>query len=65
MTVELERAPLLPPHLLYLPWRSSSLIIDIFLTSPLRISGLVVDLGDVKVRLVDKDGVHDVDLGKY
>jgi hypothetical protein len=27
--------------------------------------GLVVDLGEIKVRLVDKDGVHDIDIGKY
>lgn len=28
-------------------------------------AGLVVDLGDLNVRLVDKDGVQDIDLGKY
>ncbi|CDZ97582.1 20s proteasome subunit [Phaffia rhodozyma] len=26
---------------------------------------LVVDLGEVRVRLVDKDGVHDIKLGEY
>jgi hypothetical protein len=31
----------------------------------LRLAGLVVDLGDLNVRLVDKDGVQDIDLGKY
>ena len=44
---------------------TQGLTLSFFSSSCRLCTGLVVDLGDVRVQLVDKDGVHNIDIGAY